>query len=44
MKTVKFCSAIKNKNLYLGDYIVMVVAGPNRKNFHYNEGRIVLST
>lgn len=31
---------VANKNLYLdsGDYIVMIVAGPNaRKDYHYNE-------
>jgi 3-hydroxyanthranilate 3,4-dioxygenase len=31
---------VANKNLYIesGDYIVMIVAGPNaRKDFHYNE-------
>jgi 3-hydroxyanthranilate 3,4-dioxygenase len=30
---------VGNKNLYIdsGDYIVMVVAGPNARNFHYNE-------
>lgn len=31
---------VGNKNLYVtsGDYIVMVVAGPNaRKDYHYNE-------
>ena len=31
---------VGNKNLYIdsGDYIVMIVAGPNaRKNYHYNE-------
>jgi 3-hydroxyanthranilate 3,4-dioxygenase len=30
---------VGNKNLYTdsGDYIVMVVAGPCRKDFHYNE-------
>lgn len=31
---------VSNKNLYIdsGDYIVMVVAGPNaRKDYHYNE-------
>ena len=31
---------VGNKNLYkeAGDYIVMVVAGPNaRKDYHYNE-------
>ena len=31
---------VGNKNLYLdaGDYIVMVVGGPNaRKDYHYNE-------
>ena len=32
---------VSNKNLYkeAGDFIVMVVAGPNaRKDYHYNEG------
>ena len=32
--------AVGNKNLYVesGDYIVMIVAGPNaRKDYHYNE-------
>ena len=31
---------VGNKNLYVesGDYIVMIVAGPNaRKDYHYNE-------
>ena len=31
---------VANKNLYVdsGDYIVMIVAGPNaRKDYHYNE-------
>ena len=31
---------VGNKNLYTesGDYIIMVVAGPNaRKDYHYNE-------
>jgi hypothetical protein len=39
MKTVNYLNRPLNKNLYIdsGDYIVMVVAGPNARNFHYNE-------
>ena len=35
---------VGNKNVYTesGDYIVMIVAGPNaRKDYHYNETEII---